>query len=72
MRAIVLREFGPAENLRFEDIQYGDACGRNPINGLLATARRRQMRAETIDLRSSGDTAGPREQVVGYGAYVFD
>lgn len=60
------------ENLRFEDIQYGDACGRNPINGLLATARRRQMRAETIDLRSSGDTAGTREQVVGYGAYVFD
>ena len=60
------------ENLRFEDIQYGDACGRNPINGLLATARRRHMRAETIDLRNSGDTAGTREQVVGYGAYVFD
>ena len=25
----------------------------------------------TVDLRSSGDTAGPRERVVGYGAFVF-
>jgi AmmeMemoRadiSam system protein B len=60
------------EALRFEDIGYGDACGRNPINGLLATARRRNMRVETIDLRNSGDTAGPHDRVVGYGAYVFD
>ena len=25
----------------------------------------------TLDLRNSGDTAGPRDQVVGYGAYAF-
>jgi hypothetical protein len=30
------------------------------------------MHARTIDLRSSGDTAGPRDQVVGYGAYIFN
>ena len=24
------------------------------------------------DLRTSGDTAGPRDQVVGYGAFVFE
>jgi AmmeMemoRadiSam system protein B len=30
------------------------------------------MKAKTVDLRSSGDTAGPRDQVVGYGAYVFE
>ena len=29
-------------------------------------------KAKTIDLRSSGDTAGPRDEVVGYGAYVFE
>lgn len=60
------------EALRPEAIEYGHACGRNPINGLLVSARRRGLHAETIDLRSSGDTAGPRDQVVGYGAYVLD
>jgi AmmeMemoRadiSam system protein B len=59
------------ENLRFEDINYHDACGRNPIRGLLWVARRKGLKGETIDLRNSGDTAGPRHQVVGYGAYAF-
>ena len=60
------------EDLRYEDIKYDDACGRNPINGLLYTARRRGLKGSTVDLRNSGDTAGPRHQVVGYGAYVFE
>jgi AmmeMemoRadiSam system protein B len=48
------------------------ACGRMPIRGLLQVARRHGLRARTIDLRSSGDTAGPRDKVVGYGAFVFE
>jgi AmmeMemoRadiSam system protein B len=48
-----------------------DACGRNPVNGLLTVARRHGLKAETVDLRNSGDTAGPRDRVVGYGAYLF-
>ncbi len=48
-----------------------DACGRAPIRGLLTLATRLGLRAETVDLRNSGDTAGSRRQVVGYGAYVF-
>ncbi len=59
------------EALRFEDIGYEQACGRNPVNGLLWVARRKGLHGETVDLRNSGDTAGPRHQVVGYGAYVF-
>ena len=47
------------------------ACGAAPVNGLLAAARRRGMRVETLDLRNSGDTAGPRDRVVGYGAWGF-
>ena len=35
-------------------------------------ARRRGLKATTVDLRNSGDTAGPRDQVVGYGAYLFE
>lgn len=60
------------ENLRYEDISYEQACGRIPINGLLHVARKLGMQAKTIDLRNSGDTAGPKNQVVGYGAYVFN
>lgn len=59
------------EALQPEKLGYDSACGRNPVNGLLLLAKRKQLHAETIDLRSSGDTAGPRDQVVGYGAYVF-
>ncbi len=59
------------ENLRPEDIHYEQACGRNPVKGLLHVARTRGMQAKTVDLRNSGDTAGPKNQVVGYGAYVF-
>jgi MEMO1 family protein len=48
------------------------ACGRIPIRGLLQAARQHHLRARTVDLRTSGDTAGPRDQVVGYGAFVFE
>lgn len=47
------------------------ACGYQPVNGLLAAARTCGLHAELIDLRNSGDTAGPRDRVVGYGAYTF-
>jgi len=59
------------EGLQPEAIGHHQACGRNPLNGLLMAARRHGLRATTLDLRNSGDTAGPRTQVVGYGAYVF-
>ena len=60
------------EQLRPEDISYEHACGCNPIKGLLHIARERGLNARTIDLRNSGDTAGPGDQVVGYGAFVFE
>ena len=60
------------EHLRYEDIGYEQACGRNPVRGLLWVARRNGLHGVTIDLRNSGDTAGSRDQVVGYGAYVFN
>jgi len=59
------------EALSPESIGYDQACGRTPVCGLLLAARKRGMHAKTIDLRNSGDTAGPRDQVVGYGAYVL-
>jgi len=60
------------EELRYEDIGYDDACGRNPVSGLLYYARRHGRTVKAIDIRNSGDTAGSRDQVVGYGAYVLE
>lgn len=60
------------EELRYEDLHFDDACGRIPISGLLASARKHHLQVETIDLRNSGDTAGSMDSVVGYGAYVIN
>jgi hypothetical protein len=46
----------------------GDACGFRAIAGLLVAAARRGLGARRLALRNSGDAAGPRERVVGYGA----
>jgi hypothetical protein len=59
------------EELRYEAIAPDDACGSIAIRALLWVARRRGLRAATLDLRNSGDTAGPRDQVVGYGAWAL-
>jgi AmmeMemoRadiSam system protein B len=52
-------------------IGQAQACGAAPINGLLLAARKRGLRVRQFDLRNSGDTAGDRRRVVGYGAFAF-
>jgi len=59
------------EQLRPEALGRDSACGRIPVRGLLVTARRFGLAPRTLDLRSSGDTAGDRRSVVGYGAWAF-
>jgi MEMO1 family protein len=59
------------ERLGFAKLGPRDACGWLPIAGLLLEARRRGLTTTRLDLRNSGDTAGPRDQVVGYGAWSF-
>ena len=59
------------EALRGADMGGEQACGCEPIRGLLRSARTHGLHARTVDLRNSGDTAGSRERVVGYGAFVF-
>jgi AmmeMemoRadiSam system protein B len=60
------------EQLDPRAIDHQQACGRIPINGLLLAARRYHLHATTLDRRNSGDTAGGRDRVVGYGAYAFE
>jgi AmmeMemoRadiSam system protein B len=59
------------EALEPERIEHEGACGRIGVQGLLGAARRHSLVASTLDLRSSGDTAGGRAEVVGYGAWAF-
>ncbi|HJV49301.1 MAG TPA: AmmeMemoRadiSam system protein B [Geothrix sp.] len=47
------------------------ACGATPVAGFLEAAKRRKLHPVLLDLRSSGDTAGDMEEVVGYGAFAF-
>lgn len=47
------------------------ACGFIPIRGLLHEVSRRDLRIARADLRNSGDTAGGRDEVVGYGAWTI-
>ncbi|MFQ5548384.1 MAG: AmmeMemoRadiSam system protein B [Woeseia sp.] len=59
------------ERFDVNNVGPDDACGCHPIGGLLELARRRGMSVETLDLRNSGETAGPMGQVVGYGSWMF-
>ena len=53
------------------DLSHEQACGATPVTGLAHVARRRSLQPELIDLRNSGDTAGDRNRVVGYGSFAF-
>jgi AmmeMemoRadiSam system protein B len=53
------------------DLSHEQACGATPVTGLTDIARRRGLKPELIDLRNSGDTAGDKNRVVGYGAFAF-
>jgi AmmeMemoRadiSam system protein B/AmmeMemoRadiSam system protein A len=59
------------ERFDIDAINSAGACGAVPTRGLLLAARRRGMTIQRLDLRNSGDTAGPRDRVVGYGAWAL-
>jgi AmmeMemoRadiSam system protein B len=47
------------------------ACGARCIDGLIEYGRHHPLNLELLDLRNSGDTAGTRDQVVGYAAFAI-
>ena len=59
------------EGLGHEKLHPDFACGYFSLRGLLDYARRSALKVRTLDLRNSGDTAGDKRQVVGYGAFGF-
>lgn len=52
-------------------LDYQQACGATPVNGLLLAAVRHALRPKLMALCNSGDTAGDKRRVVGYGAFTF-
>jgi AmmeMemoRadiSam system protein B/AmmeMemoRadiSam system protein A len=70
-QAIDARTAAAIERLDVDAITTDGACGRVAVRGLLLAARRRGLSIERLDLRNSGDTAGPRDRVVGYGTWAL-
>jgi MEMO1 family protein len=60
------------EKRQYELLAFDSACGKVPVSGLLKVAKEKSLSVKTIDLRNSGDTAGEKSRVVGYGAYVVE
>jgi AmmeMemoRadiSam system protein B len=54
---------------RASDLTGEEACGARALNGLMRTAGVRDLDLELLHLCNSGDTAGDRRRVVGYGAF---
>lgn len=54
------------------DLAGEEACGCRPLNGLLTVLARRGLGIERVIVKNSGDTAGDRGRVVGYGAWVVN
>jgi AmmeMemoRadiSam system protein B len=53
------------------DINHHQACGATPVIGLNLLAQQRGLKAQLIDLRNSGDTAGDKARVVGYASFAY-
>jgi hypothetical protein len=54
---------------RASDLRGEEACGARALNGLMRTRWGRSLDMELLHLCNSGDTAGDRRRVVGYGAF---
>jgi MEMO1 family protein len=56
----------------WESLGPNQACGFLAVAGLLVETRRRRLAPERLALCNSGDTAGGRDRVVGYGAWMVE
>ena len=54
-----------------KEVARGEACGQGPILALMRMAELLNWQPHLLDYRNSGDTAGDRRQVVGYGAVAY-
>jgi AmmeMemoRadiSam system protein B len=60
------------ERGEWQSLGPNQACGFLAVAGLLVEAGRRRLTPQRLSLCNSGDTAGSRDRVVGYGAWVVE
>jgi MEMO1 family protein len=65
------RETADAIVARCDRLDPERACGAGAVLGLLESARRHDLSVRLLDLRTSADTAGDPDRVVGYGAFAL-
>ena len=65
-----LRTAKVIESLSPEMLLPEDACGAYPLRGALLAAKKRNWHVHRLKLCNSGDTAGDRTRVVGYGSWI--
>ncbi|WP_259782805.1 AmmeMemoRadiSam system protein B [Aestuariispira ectoiniformans] len=70
-RTIDNRTATAIEKLDWQAISQEQACGRVPVSGLLTCAKKHGLAIERVGFCNSGDTAGPRDRVVGYGSWIL-
>lgn len=58
------------ENFAWTELSHDQACGRTPLSGLLNLGIKRDLTLARVGLCNSGDTAGDKQRVVGYGAWA--
>ena len=56
----------------WSELQSGDACGYSALRGAIRVALSRGMRTTGIAFATSDEAGGPRDRVVGYGAFAFE
>jgi AmmeMemoRadiSam system protein B len=57
--------------LSVEEMKKCEACGKIGIEAIIKLATDLKWKSQVIAYANSGDTAGPKDSVVGYGAYAF-
>lgn len=69
----VQRDTRTCERVQRKDstLDGGDACGAHALNGLLACGHAGPLTVQQLGMCNSGDTAGSRDRVVGYGAFAL-
>ena len=70
-RALDAKTASAIEALDWQAVGREQACGRVPMSGMLDIAQRRDMKIERVGMCTSADSKGPRDRVVGYGAWTL-
>ncbi len=70
--AIQIDKATSSQILNYEhNISGQQACGAHAINGLLSYAKQQDWQIALIQQINSGDSAGDKQRVVGYGSYLL-